>query len=460
MTPAPVITAAGGGGWARARVIAVLGALSAFGPLSMDTYLPALPRVAADLHTPQAVAQLTMSACMIGLALGQIISGPLSDTMGRRRPLGFGVAAYVGLSLVCALAPNAAFLIVARLLQGLAGAAGLVISRAMVRDMYGSGRDSARIFSLLIMISGAAPVVAPLVGAQLLRVTSWRGVFVVLAVVGLVILFGTLTLPESLPEAGRQAGGLRATGRAFAVLGRDRGFVALTLASGLACCALFVYIAASPFVIEDTYARSPQLFSLIFAVNSAGIVLAGQVGAGVVRRAGPTALLRAGLVQQVVAALLLVGLVLAGQPPLAVLLVPLFLVVSAVGFVVPNATALALARRGVVAGAGSAIVGSFQFLAGAVVGPLSGLGGHSSLRPMGVLIAVLAVGALLAGLTAREAASSPGNAMTPTGNSANPGDASEATASCGQKLSCRDIVTMKMQFLPTREERPWPATNP
>lgn len=434
MTPAPVIAAVGGERWARARVFAVLGALSAFGPLSMDTYLPALPRVAADLHTSQSVAQGTMSACMVGLALGQLVAGPLSDTMGRRRPLWVGVAGYVGLSLVCALAPGAGFLIVARLLQGLAGATGLVISSAMVRDMYGGGRDSARIFSLLIMISGAAPVVAPLVGAQLLRVTSWRGVFVVLAGVGAVILLGTLTLPESLPPARRQAGGLRETGQAFAMLGRDRRFVALTLASGLACCALFVYIAASPFVIEDTYARSAQLFSLIFAVNSAGIVLAGQIGARLVRRVGPRPLLLTGLIQQVVAGLFLAGLVLAGaRPPLAVLLAPLFLVVSAVGFVAPNATALALARRGVVAGAGAAVVGSFQFLTGAIVGPLSGLGGHSSLRPMGVLIAVLAVGALLAGLTARAAAPLPGNALAPAEDSANPDDASEATASCDQK---------------------------
>lgn len=396
--PGEAVPGVRGGRSARVRVLVVLGALSAFGPLSMDTYLPALPRIASDLHTPQAMAQITMAACMAGLALGQLVCGPLSDTRGRRRPLLAGVACYVLLSLGCAFAPSVGLLIGARALQGLAGSAGLVISRAMVRDLYGGGRAAARIFSLLVVVSGAAPVVAPLAGGQLLRVTSWRGVFVVLAAVGVAILIGSFTLPESLPAAKRRAGGLRSTGQAFGLLVRERDFVRFTLASGLACCALFVYIAGSPFVIENAYGRSAQLFSLIFAVNSAGIMLAGQADARLVQRVGATALMRWGLIQQTIAGLVLLAVVAAGRPPLLVLLVPLLFIVSAVGLVQPNATALALARHGTVAGAASAILGAFQFLSGAIVGPLSGIGGHAAIVPMGALIAALAVAALLAGL--------------------------------------------------------------
>jgi DHA1 family bicyclomycin/chloramphenicol resistance-like MFS transporter len=395
--------APGDGRWARVRVLVVLGALSAFGPLSMDLYLPALPRIASDLETPQSLAQTTMSACMAGLALGQLVAGPLSDSLGRRRPMLVGVAGYVVFSLVCAVAPNIGFLIAARLLQGIGGSAGLVVSRAVVRDLYGGGRNAARIFSLLMLVTGSAPIIAPILGAQLLRVTSWRGVFVVLASIGAAIFLGALTLRESHPAETRTAGGLRATGRAFGTLVRDRVFVRCTVAIGLASAALFVYISASPFVIEDAYGHSAQLFSVVFAVNSAGIMLASQAGARLVHRVGPSALLRAGLLQQSAAGLALLGMVVSGRPPLSVLLVPLFFVVSAVGLVLPNATALALSPHGALAGAASAFLGAFQFLVGGIMGPLSGVAGHSAILPMAVLIAALASGALLAGLPVHRA---------------------------------------------------------
>ncbi len=381
------------------RTLVVLGALSAFGPLSMDMYLPSLPSIAKDLHSSQTATQLTMSACIAGLALGQLVIGPLSDAFGRRRPLLVGLVVFVVLSLLCAAAPNVPLLIALRFLQGLGGAAGLVTSRAMVRDRWGGGAEVARIFSLLMLVSSVAPVAAPLLGGQLLRVTSWRGVFVVLAAVGVLIFLGTLTLEETRPSA-RRSGSLHATRVAFGILVRDRAFVGFTLAAGLTSAALFTYISASPFVIEDAYGHSAQVFSLIFAVNSGGIMLAGQVGARLVRLVGSKTLLRAGMTMQAAAGVALLVIVLVGHPPLIVLLVPLFFVVAAVGLVLPNATALALSPHGDIAGSASAQLGAFQFMAGAIAGPLSGVAGHESLLPLGVLIALCSGGGLAAAIYA------------------------------------------------------------
>jgi DHA1 family bicyclomycin/chloramphenicol resistance-like MFS transporter len=306
----------------------------------------------------------------------------------------------VVLSALCAVSPNVAVLIGLRLLQGLAGSAGLVISRAMVRDLYGGGREAARIFSLLMLVSGVAPIAAPLLGAQILRLTSWRGIFLVLAGVGLLIFLGARTMSESYPVAARHQGGRIRAGRAFVMLMRDRAFAAYTLSLGLSGAALFTYISSSPFVIEGIYARSAQVFSVVFAVNSVGIMSAGQIGARLVRRVGSATLLRAGVVQQSLAAIVLLVIALAGRPALLVLLIPLIFVVSAVGLVGPNATALALAPYGAMAGAASAQLGAFQFLTGAVAAPIAGAWGTGSVLPMCSIIAVAAVGALLACIAA------------------------------------------------------------
>lgn len=386
---------------ARVRILLVLGVLAAFGPLSMDMYLPALPHISADLSAGQVSTQLTMSACVAGLALGQLAIGPISDLVGRRRPLLIGVGSYVVLSLLCAVAPNVGVLIALRFLQGVAGSAGLVLSRAMVRDLYGGGRDAARMYSLLILVSGTGPILSPLIGGQVLRFTSWRGIFVVLAGLGVVILVGAASLGETYPKQARHGGGLRATGRAFGTLVHDRSFVCLTLTIGLAASALFTYVSTSPFVIEDAYGRSAQLFSFVFASNACGIVVWSQVGARLVRRVGSGTLLRWGLIQQCSAGTAVLVLTVAMRPPLFVLLIPLFFIVSAVGLIFPNATALALSRHGTIAGAASAQVGAFQFLLGALASPIAGVGGHSAIVPMGIVITVCALAATATGFLAR-----------------------------------------------------------
>ena len=378
----------------RARVVVILGALSAFGPLSIDMYLPGLPSLGATLDAPAWAVQLTLTACLAGLALGQVVAGPLSDRFGRRTPLLIGVAVYAAASLLCALAPTVLALAVLRFAQGAAGAAGIVIARAIVRDMH-SGVAAARFFSLLMLVNGLAPILAPVIGGQILSVMTWRGVFVVLAAIGVALVVAAAAgLRETLAPEARHAGGVTETLRTFGRLLADRGFVGHALACGLAFGAMFAYISGSPFVLQDIYGASPQLFSVMFATNAFGLVAASQVTRGLLRLFEPEAILRAALVVQASAGLALLAVVLAdlgvwGIVPL------LFVVVASLGLVFPNATALALADHPHVAGSASGLLGVLQFIVGAAVAPLVGVAGTATAVPMAMVIAALAVGAVL-----------------------------------------------------------------
>ena len=382
--------------WQRARLFVLLGGLTAFGPLSIDMYLPALPAIGRDLAASESVIQLTLTACLVGLALGQILAGPLSDRLGRRRPLLIGVAAYVLASLLCATAPVAPVLVGFRLVQGLAGAAGIVIARAIVRDLY-VGSAAARYFSRLVLIMGLAPILAPVIGAQVLRFTSWHGIFLTLALVAALLwLAAAVGLPETLPAARRSDGGLRGTLAIFRALLADARFIGYALSGGLAFGAMFAYISGSPFVLQGIYHVSPQTFSLIFGTNALGFVIASQVNGSLVGWVPPARLLVAGLITAATAGIVLLLVVLVGGLGLVAVLPPLFFLVSSVGFIVPNATALALSRRPNAAGTGSALLGVIQSGVGAIGAPLVGVAGISSALPMAGVIAVSGSGAILA----------------------------------------------------------------
>jgi MFS transporter, DHA1 family, multidrug resistance protein len=375
------------------RLLVILGSLAAFGPLSNDTYLSALPAIGDDLDASAASVQLTVTACLLGLAAGQLVAGPLSDRLGRRRPLLVGLAAYTVVSLLCALAPSVWVLVVLRLLQGLAGAAGIVIARAIVRDLH-EGAAAARMFGLILVVTGIAPILAPLAGAAVLQVSSWRGVFVGLAGLGALITLATmLGLPESLPRRRRRSDGLGATVAVFGALSRDRWFVAHGLATGLVFGAMFAYIAGSPFVLQEIYGLSPVQFAMVFGFNALGIVTASIVGSRLVGRIRPRRLLAVGLLQSCLgAALLVVAVVL--DLGVACVCVALFTVVSSVGLVSPNATALALSDHPETAGSASALLGLMQFVVGALAAPLVGLAGADDALPMAITIAVLTGGAV------------------------------------------------------------------
>ncbi|MGW1678160.1 Bcr/CflA family multidrug efflux MFS transporter [Saccharopolyspora sp. NPDC002376] len=378
----------------RTKYVLILGGLSAFGPLSIDMYLPAFPEIAAELGTGASQVQLSLTACTLGLALGQLVAGPLSDTYGRRRPLLVGLVVFTLASLLCAIAPSAYALAGLRLVQGLGGAAGIVIARAVVRDMY-SGVAMARFFSLLMLVNGLAPILAPLIGGQLLRVTSWRGVFLALGLIGALLLAATaFGVRETLPAESRRPGNLGETLRTFRALLGDRVFVGYSLSAALAFAAMFAYISGSSFVLQDVFGMSPQTFSLVFGINSLGIILVGQLNARLVDRAEPRRLLAIGLGVNAlggvaVAVSALVGAGLVGLLP------ALFLVVSSIGMVSPNATALALSGHPETAGSASALLGVMQFSAGALAAPLVGSAGTDTALPMGLVMGALSLAAVL-----------------------------------------------------------------
>jgi DHA1 family bicyclomycin/chloramphenicol resistance-like MFS transporter len=374
------------------RVLA-LGGLSTFGPLALDLYLPALPRLTDDLHASQASAQLSLSVCMIGLAAGQLLVGPVTDRVGRRVPLLVGVALFAVTAGLCAIAPSIGPLLVLRLLGGLAGGAGIVIARAMVRDLYG-GVVAAKVFALLILVSGTAPIVAPVIGGQLLRITDWRGLFGALAAIGVLLFATALTQRETLPVDRRRAHGLRGMSRVLREVVRDRTFLVPALVQGLGMCGMFVYIAMGSFVLQGGYGLDAQLYALVFAVNAAGIVLAGKLSGMYVERAGPRLLLAVGVVVLVLAAVAMVVGVLVSRSVWA-LLPALFVLVAAGGLIMPNATALALEGQGNAAGTGSAVVGLAQFGFGAVVPPLASLGGVTPLVMVVTILATSAAAALV-----------------------------------------------------------------
>ncbi|WP_309060890.1 multidrug effflux MFS transporter [Streptomyces sp.] len=366
----------------------LLGGLTATPPLAMDMYLPALPEVTRSLHAPAATVQLTLTACLAGMAFGQLVVGPMSDRWGRRRPLLIGLAVYVVATALCAFAPTVELLVAFRLAQGLAGAAGIVIARAVVRDLY-DGVAMARFFSTLMLISGVAPIVAPLIGGQVLRVTDWRGVFVVLTAVG--VLLAALVwakLPETLAPADRHGGGVGAALGSMRRLLADRSFTGYTLTGSFAFASLFAYVAASPFVIQEIYGASPQTFSLLFGLNSIGLVIMGQInGKVLVGRVRLDRVLGLGLAVVVVAsvALLLMSLGVFGEVGLAPVAAALFVLMSAMGITLPNTQTLALMRTRQAAGAASALLGTSSFLVGAIASPLVGVAGEDTAVPMAVV---------------------------------------------------------------------------
>ncbi|MFP8941206.1 multidrug effflux MFS transporter [Streptomyces fenghuangensis] len=376
----------------------ILGGLTALPALSMDMYLPALPDVGTAYGSPAAQVQLTLTACLLGLAVGQLVIGPMSDRFGRRRPLLAGMAGYVLASAACALAPGIHSLTAFRLLQGLAGAAGIVIARAVVRDLY-DGLAMARFFSTLMLISGAAPVLAPVFGGQVLRFTDWRGVFLVLAAFGLVLTLVTAwRLPETLPTARRHGGGVADALRTMRGLFADRAFTGYLLVGSFGFAALFAYVAASPFVIQEIYGASPQTFSLLFMVNSIGLVAFGQInGKILVGRVSLDRVIAVGLgvIALSAAALLVMTSGLLGKAGLLPVSAGLFVLMSAMALVLPNANSQGLMRTPHAAGSASALLGTSQFLVGAIASPLVGVAGEDTAVPMAVVQLVCALVAIV-----------------------------------------------------------------
>ncbi len=362
----------------RALLALVLGAFVAVGAFTIDMYLPALPAIATDLRTSSPMVQLTLTGTLVGLALGQLVIGPLSDALGRRRPLLAGTALHVVASLLVLVAPTVEVLGVLRVLQGVGSAAGGVVAMAIVRDLF-EGRAAATMLSRLFLVMGAAPVLAPTVGGELLRITSWRGVFAVLALYGLLLLVvGALAVPETLPPGRRVTGGIAGTLRTYRGLLRDRVYVGLVLVAGLTMAGLFSYVAGSSFVYQRQFGLDEQQFGMLFGAGAVFLIGATQLNPVLLRRWSPAQVLSAAMVAGTVAGLVLLGLASSGRGGLAGVVVPLWGVLAAVGLALPNAPALALAAHGETAGSAAALLGAVQFGVGAAVSPLVGVLGNDA----------------------------------------------------------------------------------
>jgi DHA1 family bicyclomycin/chloramphenicol resistance-like MFS transporter len=375
----------------------VLAALTAITPLATDMYLPAFPRMATDLGTTASAIQLTLTAFMIGLALGQLVIGPLSDQRGRRGLLLAGTAVCAVAGLVCALAPSIGVLVVARFVQGFGGAAGVVLARAVIADRA-SGVAAARLFAVMMMIQGVAPVLAPLVGGGLVTAVGWRGVFGILAALSALMIVGVLLrVPETLP-AERRTRGLAAFGRDARAVLTNRRYLGYTATLVLGFAAMFAYISASPFVLQNILGLSVGWYSVAFAANALGLAGVSALAGHLVQRVAPRRLLAIGVTAVLVLCALLLVDVAVLDLPLWPTLVLMFLTVSALGLVFGNATTLATDEVARTAGTGSAVMGALQFGLAAVVSPLVGLRGEHDALPMALTMlaaAVLAAAALV-----------------------------------------------------------------
>ncbi len=343
-----------------------------------------------DYGTSAAVIESTLTACLVGLAGGQALGGPLSDAPGRRRPLVFAALGYVAASALCAWAPNVALLAGARFLQGLAGGTGMVVGYAVVRDRF-SGIAMVRFFSALVIFTMLPALLAPTIGSQILRVTNWHGVFLVLAGLGLLLLVAIqLWLPETLPEQRRRRAGAVTALRTMASRAADRRFLGYALPTALAGGALCAYVSASSFIFQRVYGVSPQDYGVLFGLNGLVFALAGQVNGVVVGLVSSWRLFRFGLVLQVCTALVVLIVVLVGGLGLTAILLPLFCAMGSNGFVQPNGTALSLNDRAEMAGSAAAVLGTLRFAFGAAAAPLVSIGGGASALPMALTMVSLA----------------------------------------------------------------------
>ena len=383
-----------------ARLALILGTLAAFGPLSIDMYLESrqafeaiFPTIAAEFGVTTAAVQQTLSAFFIGLALGQLFYGPISDRIGRRAPLLFGCAMYTVVSMGCAFAPSVGGLLGLRFLQALGSSAGMVIGRSVVRDRFDE-RESARMYSLLVLVMGIAPITAPLIGGQLLIAFGWRSIFWVLAAFGLLcfalVWFG---LEESLPKERRTREGLSHALAAYGGLLTDGRYMGFALAGGLASAAMFAYISGSPFVFIELNNVPPEQFGFLFGLNAFGLIAVSQLNRWLLTKYTSVHLLSGALSVTAGASLLLFGATLAGIGGFPLLLALLFLTIASTGMVGPNAMALAMAPYGRKAGSASALLGATQFVAGALAGALVGLLANGTALPMTCVIALCGVGA-------------------------------------------------------------------
>ncbi|ABB31913.1 drug resistance transporter, Bcr/CflA subfamily [Geobacter metallireducens RCH3] len=391
MTAAPAIQPADMTRRQLARLVLILGALTAFSSMSIDMYLPAFPQIARDLAAPLGMVQLSISAFLFGSAAGQLFYGPMADRWGRRTPLLLGLTLYVAAAFGCAFVHTGEGLLFWRVVMAVGGGAGMVISRAVVRDLYDTA-EAARMFSLLMLVMGAAPILAPIVGGQLLLITGWRGIFGFLAIFGLLSLAAAaMFLPESLPAERRSRRGVVEMGTIYAHLLRNNRYLRYAIALGCVAGVNFSYISGAPFVFIELHGVTPQHFGLFFGANACGLIGASQVNRRLLRRFSAQRILGTAATVNAVGALLLAVAGFTGIGGFPVQVALLFVCLCTSGFLYPNVTALAMAPFDKAAGSASALLGTIQYTLGATAGALVGMFHNGTAVPMTATMALCGV---------------------------------------------------------------------
>ena len=374
----------------RFRFALLLGALAAMGPLTIDMYLPSFPTIVASFDTTASFVQISLTACLLGIGLGQLIFGPMSDVHGRKKPLLIALMAYFIASALCAFSPSIGLFIAARFLQGFAASAGIVISRAIVRDVY-SGRELTKFFALLMLINNLAPILAPVLGGGILAFTDWTGIFVVLSAIGFLLFAVVLwRMDETLTEQMRVPSNLSTTLKNFWSLLKNREFMGYALAQGFIMAGIFAYVAGTPFVYQNIYGVSPQTFSLLFGMNGIGLIIGAQLVGRLTGLVSERRFLEIGLYVAITSGvLLLLAVLLSG--PLLTIVVPIFFFVASIGIISTSSFSLAMESQGHIAGSASALLGLLPFILGAITAPLVGIAGEETAVPMGAIIFVSAL---------------------------------------------------------------------
>ncbi len=377
----------------RAVYVLILGALTALGPFTIDLYLPAFPQIEGDLDVSTAAVQLTLTATTLGFALGQLLVGPWSDKVGRRLPLVLATSVHVLASIGVAFSPDISWLLAFRVLQGFGAAAGGVVAMATVRDLFG-GYPLVRMLSRLALVTGIAPIAAPVIGSQMLLIMPWRGMFGVLAAYGVIIMvLAALFIVETLPPARRVEKGHSTLGERYRSLFTDRIFVGVAIIGGMTFAGLFAYLSASSFLFQDVYGLDPQAYGLLFAANSIGVVIGVQVSSRLAKYFGPAWILAGSTAVLLGSAIAIVVLELAGAGLLGTV-IPLWLFITACGFGFPCVQVLALPNHGKEAGTAASVLGAMNFGLAGLISPIVGLFGIADAVPMGTVMAITAAVAI------------------------------------------------------------------
>lgn len=390
-------------GFKRLRFALLLGALAAMGPLTIDMYLPSFPAIAASFDTTASLVQVSLTACLLGIGIGQLVFGPMSDVHGRKKPLVYSLIGYGIASAISALSPSVTAFIAARFLQGLAASAGIVISRAIVRDSF-SGRSLTKFFATLMLINNLAPILAPILGGVILTFTEWRSIFGLLSAIGflffIIVLF---RFEETLPEDRRIPSNFGNTVKNFVSLLKNREFMGYALAQGFIMAGIFAYVAGTPFVYQNIYEVSPQAFSLLFGMNGIGLIMGTQTVGRLTGLLTELQFFKVGLFMSLASGTTLLLAVLFNGPLLTII-IPIFFFVSSIGVIGTSSFSLAMESQGHIAGSASALLGLLPFLLGAITAPLVGISGEYTAVPMGVIIFASALLATLSykGLSRRK----------------------------------------------------------